>query len=130
MEILGEVMNILIVPILAAVSTIIVSLIKNAFEEWRRKNEWARLDKYIEEAQKATIEAVQATYQVMVEGVKGTDKWTEEYMKDVFCDAKKRVLAGLTQSARWALAEVYEDVDLWLDTKIHSELEELKRRDG
>lgn len=128
LDIIKEGLGVLLIPILTAVATILVSLLNKAFAEWQRKNEWARLDKYISEAEKAAIEAVQAVFQTMVEGVKGTDEWTEEYTKEVLENAKARTLAGLTQSAKWALMEVYADVDLWLDTKIHSELEELKRR--
>lgn len=128
LDIIKEGLGVLLIPILTAVATILVSLLNKAFAEWQRKNEWARLDKYIAEAERATIQAVQAVFQTMVENVKGTDGWTEEYIKEVLESAKARTLAGLTQSAKWALTEVYADVDLWLDTKIHSELEELKRR--
>lgn len=128
LDILKEGLGVLIIPVLGAIAGILVSLLNKAFAEWQRKNEWARLDKYIAEAERATIQAVQAVFQTMVENVKGTDGWTEEYIKEVLESAKARTLAGLTQSAKWALMEVYADVDLWLDTKIHSELEELKRR--
>ncbi len=123
-----EGLYVLLIPILTALGGILVNLINKAFNEWQAKNEWTKLDGYIAEAEKATIQAVQAVFQTMVEGVKGTDEWTSSYQKEVFNTAKRRVLAGLTQPAKWALSEVYSDVDLWLDTKIHSELEELKRR--
>ncbi len=128
LDILKEGLGVLIIPVLGAIAGILVSLLNKGFAEWQRKNEWQVLDSYIEEAKKSAQEAVQAVHQTLVEGVKGTDEWTEEYIKEVLESAKARTLAGLTQSARWALMEVYADVDLWLDTKIHSELEELKRR--
>lgn len=126
LDILKEGLGVLIIPVLGAIAGILVSLLNKAFAEWQRKNEWQVLDSYIEEAKKSAQEAVRAVHQTLVEGVKGTDEWTDEYQKEVFQEAKDRALLGITQSAKWALSEVYTDLDLWLDTLIYAELQKLK----
>ncbi len=128
LDIVKEGLGVLIIPILTAVAGILVSLLNKAFDEWKRKNEWEKLDSYIEEVEQAVVDAVYSVHQTMVEGIKGTDEWTEEYQKKVLKEAIRRVKLGLRVDAIQMLRTLYNDLDGYLNAKIEAELADLKLR--
>lgn len=72
--------------------------------------------------------AVKATYQTYVEGIKGTDKWTIEAQKNALLNALNIAKAQMSDKVKKQIESMYGNVDTWLTTKIESTLYELKNK--
>lgn len=70
--------------------------------------------------------AVKATYETAVKGIKGTDEWTEEAQKKVLNDTIETIKAELTTEALAYIEKQHGDINSYLNTLIHSILYDLK----
>ena len=70
--------------------------------------------------------AVKATYQSYVEGLKGTDAWTNEAQEQALQMALDTVKSELTTGAIAYIQEQHGDVDKYIKTLIESVLYDLK----
>ena len=72
--------------------------------------------------------AVKATYQTYVQGIKGTDAWTEDAQKKALTDALNTAKSQLTQEAIEQIEKNYGDVDKYLESEVESTLYDLKNK--
>lgn len=73
-----------------------------------------------------TGNAVKATYQVYVEGIKGTDGWTKDAQEKALQNALETAKSGLTVDALAYIQEQHGDIDAYLKTLVESILYDLK----
>lgn len=86
-----------------------------------------KVKEYIDDALKAIESAVIATNQTYVDSLKKAGKFTEESQKTAFIMAKKTAMTMITEDARKAIAEIYGDIDTFLNTFIESYVKENKK---
>ena len=75
-----------------------------------------------------TTNAVQATYQSYVEGLKGTDAWTKEAQENALNRALNTIKEQLTEGATKFIKDNYGNVEDYLRTLIESILYNLKNK--
>ena len=73
-----------------------------------------------------TGNAVKATYQAYVEGIKGTDGWTKDAQEKALQNALETAKASLTVDALAYIQEQHGDIDAYLKTLVESILYDLK----
>lgn len=115
--------NILIVVLMAAIPVITKELsdfLKVKAEEAKSQGKLQELNKYIDYATAVVIDVVNSVSQTMVDNLKKDGAFTKEKQKEAFNKAKNEVLYILTEESKVALAEVYGDLDKWLENKIEA----------
>lgn len=115
--------NILIVVLMAAIPVITKELsdfLKVKAEEAKNQGKLQELNKYIDYATAVVIDVVNSVSQTMVDNLKKDGAFTKEKQKEAFNKAKNEVLYILTEESKVVLAEVYGDLDKWLENKIEA----------
>ena len=117
-ETFNELMSVIIIPLLTALSGFLVGLLRKKISEVSQKIENDKLQKYIGLASDAVLQAVETVTQTYVDELKSNGEFT----KEAHAIAKEKSLeiaqGLLTEQARVILAEAYGDIDLWLQTKV------------
>ena len=72
--------------------------------------------------------AVKATYQSYVEGIKGTDGWTKEAQEKALSMALETIKEELTVDALDYIQQQHGDIDVYLKTVVESVLYDLKKK--
>lgn len=122
LEILYKIFEVALIPILAAATIYLITLIETKKQELLEttKNETAK--KYIEMLDKTIIECVLATNQTYVETLKKEKSFDVEAQKKAFKLTYEAVMAILTDEAQEYLNEAIKDLDAYITTKIEAEV--------
>ncbi len=83
---------------------------------------------YLTAATAAVTDAVKATQQEFVDGMKKSGTFDEAAAKDALMRAKTKALQSLSIETRNFIDLYVGDVNQWLDTTIHSILHDLKEK--
>lgn len=122
METLKEVLEILMTVVIIPAIPIIVNHAVKAFNEWAVnkavQSESETIEHYLMDITDTISAAVLCTTQTYVEALKAQGKFDEEAQKIAFEKTKVAVMTLLAEDAKEFLAQMYGDVDLWIDTKI------------
>lgn len=122
METLKEVLEILMTVVIIPAIPIIVNHAVKAFKEWSAnkavQTESETIAHYLMDITDTISAAVLCTTQTYVEALKAQGKFDEEAQKIAFEKTKVAVMTLLAEDAKEFLAQMYGDVDLWIDTKI------------
>lgn len=122
METLKEVLEILMTVVIIPAIPIIVKHAVKAFNEWAVnkavQTESETIAHYLMDITDTISAAVLCTTQTYVEALKAQGKFDEEAQKIAFEKTKVAVMTLLAEDAKEFLAQMYGDVDLWIDTKI------------
>jgi len=127
MKILQDILYVVIIAILPIVVSKFVTFVsgKTTSLEAGLKNE--KQKKLLEAINELFVAAVTKTNQTFVDNVKAAGKWDETAASKAFELSKETVQSLLTSDAKDLLAELYKDVDSWIDTKIESTVKALKK---
>jgi ABC-type uncharacterized transport system permease subunit len=126
-ETLNIILTSVVVPVLIALTTVIVNYLNKLGTDLKAKADNRELDKYITIAEDAISTAVTSVTQTFVDTIKGTDGWDKEAMEQAFEDAKHKAILIMGFAAQEALNEAYGDVDEWIDNKIEAYVNRTKR---
>ncbi|MDS1030727.1 hypothetical protein RDV78_09705 [Bacillota bacterium LX-D] len=88
------------------------------------KNESTK--KYINLAEGIVEKAVTSTTQTYVDTLKKNNQFDANAQIQAFDMAKEKAIGLLSQEIKGVLAEVYGDVDSWLDMQIEQQVRKLK----
>lgn len=123
LEMLFQLVIIPAIPILAGYAV-------KALKEWSLSKtaeiENKTIARYLDEITDIVSQAVVSTTQTYVDSLKAQGKFDSEAQRIAFEKTKDTVIELLAQDAVDFLAEMYGDVDLWLDTKIEQMVNETK----
>ena len=86
-ETLNIILTSVVVPVLIALTTVIVNYLNKLGTDLKTRADNRELDKYITIAEDAISTAVTSVMQTFVDTIKGTDGWDEAAMKEAFEDA-------------------------------------------
>lgn len=104
--------------LLTAGGAYLVALLRKKTAQLQQQVDNDTADKYIGMACEAVTQVVAYTAQTFVDALKAEGAFTKEKQLEAFNDSKDKVLEILGDTAVEALNEIYNDFDLWLDTKI------------
>lgn len=121
-EVLSIIFNIVIVPLLAALTGVAVKWINAKANEIKSKTENTTLKKYIDMLDKTISTTVVAVNQTYVDALKDKDAFTKEAQEEAFNQVFKTVRESLTEEALKYLNEAIGDVDEYIKNKIEEEV--------
>jgi len=115
-----------VIPAIPILVAFLVKLLKAKAEQATVKinNELAR--QYLQEAIDSVLQAVTYTSQTYVDSLKTQGRFDVDAQKVAFATAKEVALALLTDEAKKMIADLYGDLNVWLDTKIEQTVKEQK----
>jgi hypothetical protein len=122
LDILYKVFEVALIPILAAATMYLVTLIHAKKQELVNKTKDETTKKYIEMLDKTITECVLATNQTYVEALKAHGSFDGEAQKHAFQLTYDAVLAILTEDAQEYLSEAISDLNLYITNKIESQV--------
>lgn len=127
LQILTDICNVCLVPILAVVSGYIIALVKKKTFEINENITDEKLQSYIYMLGETISNCVIATNQTYVSALKDKNMFDEEAQKEAFRMTYEAVNSILTDEARKYLALAYKDLDSYITEKIESKVNTLKK---
>lgn len=122
MEILNQIFDLCIVPLLGILVTCLVVFIKSKTKELNERHDVELLTKYTNMLSQTVIDCVIATNQTYVEALKGQNKFDAEAQKKAFEMTYQSVLQVLSEDAKDYLSNVYGDISVLLTNLIEAEV--------
>ena len=130
METFKEILEMLFKLVIIPTIPILASYAVKALKEWADSKSVAIDNEivagYLTDITEIISQAVISTTQTYVDSLKAQGKFDAEAQKIAFEKTKTTVLALLAEDAKSFIADMYGDVDLWLDTKIEQMVKETK----
>lgn len=126
LELLNEIFQTCIIPLLGILTTYIVRYIqiKTAEVQQHGKNELT--SKYLTMLSDAVVECVTATNQTYVETLKKEGKFDTDAQKVAFEKTKNAVMTILTQDAKECLTTAVGDLNVYVSQLIESKIKTMK----
>lgn len=122
MNILSELFEIVVFPLLGVGTLYLVFLIKAKISELKLKHESELAKKYFDMLDKTICDAVIATNQTYVEALKKEGKFDAEAQKKAFKQTYDTVMKLLTADAKEYLQTAVADLTVYINTRIESEV--------
>ena len=126
MEILTLLLEIVIIPLLGALTVYLVTLLKAKTKEITDKIENDKADKYIYMLSNTVTKCVTATNQTYVDSLKKDNAFTKEAQQKALKMTADAVLAILSDEAKTYLPTIVGDLNTYILTQIESEVNRLK----
>lgn len=119
-ELVQMAVQILLVPIMGAVATFVVTYLRAKSEQIRRKIDDDTINKYIYLAEDIIATAVLQVNQVFVEELKKDGKFDKERQQEAFNKCKEIVLTLLNDNAKTVIEFIFGDLNQWIDSQIEA----------
>lgn len=126
LEILYQIFELCIVPLLAVLTGYLVQWIRAKTAEATEKNQQDVFDKYITMLGETIAKCVSATNQTYVDALKKAGSFDAEAQKTAFDMTLKAVMTVLGQDAIDYLSAIYGDLNEYLTTLIEAEVKAQK----
>lgn len=120
MELLYDVCELILFPLLIALGAYAVKLINSKAEQIKDKHGNEKLDKYIDMLNQTVSDCVLATTQTYVETLKKEGQFTAEANKKAFEMTFNNVMAILSDDAKDYLNTAVGDLDSYVTSKIEA----------
>lgn len=127
LELLNQIFQLCVVPLLGVLTTYLVQLIRKKTAEIADEETNAKAQKYIQLLSDTITNCVIATNQTYVDSLKGKDAFDEEAQKVAFEKTYQAIVKTLNDDAYKYLQEVYGDLETYIKTKIESEVKTQKK---
>lgn len=118
--------KIIITLISAAVMALVSFVVAKASAWVNTKIKNSKLQSFLNAALNVVESTVKATYQTVVEGIKGTDEWTKEVQTKILQDAVETAKSQLSQEIKDGIEQTNGNLDDWLTTQIEAKIYTLK----
>ena len=119
-ELLQQIFEVCIIPLLAVLTGYIVKLIKTKSAEIQATTENAIADKYIAMLADTITQCVIATNQTYVESLKKNKAFTAEAQAEAFNKTLNAVMDVLSEDAKKYITETFGDLETYLTTQIEA----------
>lgn len=126
MEILQQIFELCVVPLLGILTTYLVKLIRKKNEELDEKVSNNISRKYIDMLADTITDCVVSTNQTYVDALKEANAFDKEAQKKAFELTYNKIMNVLTEDAKEYLTTVYGDLEIYITTKIESEVKSYK----
>lgn len=122
MELISQIFEICILPLLGVLTTFLVKYINAKMKTLADATKDEKQKKYIEMLNNTITDCVIATTQTYVETLKKQGKFDKEAQEQAFLMTFNAVSGLLTKESKKYLNEAIEDLDLYIKQKIESEV--------
>lgn len=122
MNILGQIFEVFIIPVLGIAAVYICYLIKTKINTLKEKSKNETEAKYLDMLDKTICDAVLATTQTYVDTLKKEGKFDAEAQKIAFTKTYEAVMALLTIEAKKYLETAVGDLQTYVNNKIEAEV--------
>lgn len=122
MEILQQIFELCVVPLLGILTTYLVKLIRKKNEELDAKVSKEVSKKYIDMLADTITDCVISTNQTYVDALKEANAFDKEAQKKAFELTYNKIMNVLTEDAKEYLTTIYGDLEIYITTKIESEV--------
>ena len=122
MEILAQIMEVVIIPLLGIITAYVVKLVESKLDEVAedRRNELEK--KYLDMLSDTISDCVVATTQTYVDSLKKQGKFDAEAQKAAFNQTYDAIMCILSEEAKEYLNEAVGDLNLYITQKIEAEV--------
>ena len=122
MEILQQIFELCVIPLLGILTTYLVKLIRKKNEELDAKVSKEVSKKYIDMLANTITDCVVSTNQTYVDALKAANAFDKEAQKKAFELTYDKIMNVLTEDAKEYLTTIYGDLEIYITTKIESEV--------
>lgn len=122
MEILQQIFELCVVPLLGILTTYLVKLIRKKNKELDTKVSKEVSKKYIDMLADTITDCVVSTNQTYVDALKSANAFDKEAQKKAFELTYNKIMNVLTEDAKEYLTTIYGDLEIYITTKIESEV--------
>ena len=122
MEILQQIFELCVIPLLGVLTTYLVKLIRKKNEELDAKVSKEVSKKYIDMLADTITDCVISTNQTYVDALKEANAFDKEAQKKAFELTYNKIMNVLTEDAKEYLTTIYGDLEIYITTKIESEV--------
>lgn len=126
MEILQQIFELCVVPLLGILTTYLVKLIRKKNKELDEKVSNNISRKYIDMLADTITDCVVSTNQTYVDALKEANAFDKEAQKKAFELTYNKIMNVLTEDAKEYLTTIYGDLEIYITTKIESEVKSYK----
>ena len=127
MNILNQVFETCIVPLLGLATTFLVLFVKQKIAESKEKANNEKADKYLSLLETTIIDCIKATNQTYVNALKDKNAFDGEAQKEALKKTTDAVLKILSEDAKECLTTIVGDLDEVIKEKIEANIEEVKK---
>jgi hypothetical protein len=122
MELLAQIMEVVVIPLLGILTAYVVKVVNAKLAETAasRKNELEK--KYLDMLSDTISDCVIATTQTYVDSLKKQGKFDAEAQKEAFNQTYEAVMCILSEEAKEYLNEAIGDLNLYITQKIEAEV--------
>lgn len=122
MEILQQIFELCVVPLLGILTTYLVKLIRKKNKELDAKVSKEVSKKYIDMLADTITDCVISTNQTYVDALKAANAFDKEAQEKAFELTYNKIMNVLTEDAKEYLTTIYGDLEIYITTKIESEV--------
>lgn len=122
MEILQQIFELCVIPLLGILTTYLVKLIRKKNKELDEKVSNKISKKYIDMLADTITDCVISTNQTYVDALKAANAFDKEAQKKAFELTYNKIMNVLTEDAKEYLTTIYGDLEIYISTKIESEV--------
>ena len=122
MEILQQIFELCVIPLLGVLTTYLVKLIRKKNKELDEKVSNKISRKYIDMLADTITDCVVSTNQTYVDALKEANAFDKEAQKKAFELTYNKIMNVLTEDAKEYLTTIYGDLEIYITTKIESEV--------
>lgn len=122
MEILQQIFELCVIPLLGILTTYLVKLIRKKNKELDEKVSKEVSKKYIDMLADTITDCVISTNQTYVDALKEANAFDKEAQKKAFELTYNKIMNVLTEDAKEYLTTIYGDLEIYITTKIESEV--------
>lgn len=122
MELLAQIMEVVIIPLLGIITAYVVKLVNTKINEISEKRENELEKKYLDMLSETITDCVMATTQTYVDSLKKKGEFTAEAQKEAFNQTYEAVMTILSEDAKEYLTEAVGDLNLYITQKIEAEV--------
>lgn len=125
-EIVAQLFNLIILPLLTIGGIYLITLIKAKFQQLKLEKNDDLYTKYLTMLENTITSCVLATTQTYVDSLKQQGKFDVEAQKEAFRRTYNNVLTILTEDAKQYLTAVFGDLETYITAKIEAEVNRTK----
>lgn len=127
LELLNQIFDLCVVPLLGVLTTFLISFIKKKTAELTETSNNTKMNKYVTLLSQTIADCVAATNQTYVDSLKGENAFDKEAQEVAFEKTYKAVMQVINEDAAEYLTTIYGDLESYIRTKIESEVKIQKK---
>jgi hypothetical protein len=120
LELLGQIFNVCIVPLLGLLTTFLVTFLKSKIAQVQATTKNELLNKYLSILETTVVNCVSTTNQTYVDALKDKNAFDAAAQKEAFSITFNAVMASLTDDVKAGMSEVTTDLPTFVTQLIEN----------